>query len=90
MPEQRTFRFLREEEDRIIPGLEFTTDLSSDNKDSRCPRLDLKVWAEKEGEGCVIWHTFYEKEISAPMVFHVKASHSWRTKIVVLSEELRR
>ena len=89
MPEQIMFRFLREEEDRIIPGLEFTTDLPSDNKDSRCPRLDLKVWAEKEG-GCVIWHTFYEKGISAPMVFHVKASHSWRTKIMVLSEKLRR
>ena len=81
---------IREEADRIIPGLEFTTDLSSDNKDSRCPRLDLKVWAEKEGEGCVIWHTCYEKEISAPLVFHAKASHSWRTKIVVLSEELRK
>ena len=48
MPEQRTFRFLREEEDRIIPGLEFTTDLSSDNKDSRCPRLDLKVWLRRK------------------------------------------
>ena len=27
---------------------------------------------------------------SAPLVFHAKASHSWKTKIVVLAEELRR
>ena len=79
------FRLLREEADKNFPGLEFTTDLPSDNKDGKCPMLDLKVWTEKEGEDCVIWHTFYEKEISALLVFHSKASHSWRTKIVVLS-----
>ena len=50
--------------------------------------LDLK---EVGTDGVVIVrHTFYEKEISAPLVFNAKASHSWRTKIVVLSEELRR
>lgn len=38
----------------------------------------------------MIRHTIYEKEISAPLLFHTKASHSWRTKIVVLSEELRK
>lgn len=43
-PEQRKFRLIREEADRIIPGLEFTTDQPSDNKDGRCPMLDLKVW----------------------------------------------
>ena len=47
-------------------------------------------WADKEEGVCVIRHTFFEKEISAPLVFHAKASHTWRTKFVVLSEELRR
>ena len=45
-PERRTFRLIREEANRIVPGLEFTTDLPSDNKDGRFPMLDLKLWAE--------------------------------------------
>ena len=87
---KRTFRLIKEQADRIIPGLTFTTDLPEDNPDGRCPMLDLKVWTESVDRQCVIRHTFFEKEISAPLVFHAKAAHSWRTKIVVLSEELRR
>ena len=33
---------------------------------------------------------FEGNSISAPLVFHSQASHTWKTKIVVLSEELRR
>ena len=73
---QRTFRFMREEADNIIPGLAFTTDRPSDNKDGRCPMLDLKVWAESVDGICNIRHKFYKKEISAPLVFHARASHS--------------
>ena len=83
---------MREEADRLLPGLKFTVDLPEDNKDGRCPMLDLKVWTDNNGEDgvCQIRHTFFEKEISAPLVFHSRASHSWRMKIVVLSEEMRR
>ena len=70
---QRTFRMIREQVDRIIPGLTFTTDLLEDNIDGRCPMLDLKVWAETGDGACVICHTFYENEISAPLVFHARA-----------------
>ena len=70
------FRLIREQADRIIPGLAFTMDLPEDNANGKCPMLDLKVWVEKEGESCIICHTFYEKDISAPLVFHAKASHA--------------
>ena len=60
----------------IIPCLTFTSDLAEDNIDERCLMLDLKVWAETGDGACVIHHTFYEKEISAPLVFHNKVFHA--------------
>ena len=53
--------------------------------------LDLKVWKEVGEDGiAVVRHTFYEKDVSAPLVFHAKGAHTWRSKLVTLSEEVRR
>ena len=42
-------------------------------------------------EGAVIIrHTFYEKSVTAPLVFHSKSAHTWRSKLVTLAEEVRR
>ena len=37
-----------------------------------------------------IIHTFYERDILAPLVFHLKSSHTWQTMIVVLAGDIRR
>ena len=52
--------------------------------------LDLEVWSEVREGKSIIRHSFYEKPITAPMVFHALGAHSWRTKIVTMSEEMRR
>ena len=50
------------------------------------------MWLErKEGSGNLkIRHTFYEKAVTAPTVFHSRAAYNWRSKLVTLSEEMRR
>ena len=61
------------------------------NPDNKCPMLDLKVWKEHSKEGfAVIRHTYYEKEVTSPLVFHSKGAHPWRSKLVTLGEEVRR
>ena len=54
--------------------------------------LDLAVWADNTGrEGVArIRHTFFEKAVASPTVFHSRAAYNWQAKIVTLSEELRR
>ena len=75
-----------EEASKILPGIKFTADLSELNDSGRCPVLDLEVWADRAGDGkAVIRHTFFEKAITAPYVFHSKAAYNWRSKIVTLS-----
>ena len=55
--------------------------------------LDLQVWKES-GEGpdshVTIRHTFYEKPVTSPLVFHAQGAHAWRAKLVTLSEEVGR
>ena len=53
--------------------------------------LDLKVWKETAGDGNIlIRHTFYEKEVTSPLVFHAKGAYTWRSKLVTLAEEVTR
>ena len=52
--------------------------------------LDIEVWTEREGDWSKIRHSFYEKPTTLPMVFHAKGAFEWRSKIVTMSEELRR
>ena len=67
-------------------------DLPGRNESGRCPVLDLAVWKDNQGQGGAtrIWYSFYEKPVTAPIVFHSRAAYGWRPKIVTLSEELRR
>ena len=37
-----------------------------------------------------VCHTYYEKVVTAPLVFHTKGAHPWRSKLVTLGEEVRR
>ena len=88
---KRTMDLVVEESSKVLPGIRFTADLPECNESGRCPVLDLEVWAAHTEEGKMrIRHTFYEKAIAAPSVFHSKAAYGWRSKIVTLSEEMRR
>ena len=88
---ERTLDLVREEANKIIPGLQFTIDCQEKNPDNKCPMLDLKVWKEVGQDGITtIHHTFYEKEVTAPLVFHAKGAHPWRSKLVTLGEKVRR
>ena len=69
----------------------FTVDSQEQLSDNKCPMLDLKVWKEKDHGGqTVIRHTFYEKEVTSPIVFHARGAHTWRSKLVTLLEEVNR
>ena len=52
--------------------------------------LDLQVWMEEEGGNSKIRHSFYQKPSTSPLVFHAGGAHTWRSKIITLSEEMRR
>ena len=88
---ERTLNLIREEANKLVSGLKFTIDSQKKNKDNKCPMLDLEVWKEVRNEGCaVIRHTFYEKDVTLPLVIHTKGAHTWRSKLVTLGEEVRR
>ena len=88
---ERTMGLIMEQGDRLMPGIKLTCDLPERHSNGRCLVLDIAVWSENSGAGGAarIRYTFFEKEISAPTVFHSKAAFSWRSKLVTLSEELR-
>ena len=57
--------------------------------------MDIRVWVERkedsgEKEVTVIHHITFKNKEATPLVFHIKGAHSWQSKIVTLSEELRR
>ena len=35
-------------------------------------------------------HTFYEKPLASPLVFHSRSAYNWKAKVVTLSEEVKR
>ena len=78
----RTLELIREEANVQVKGLKFTVDSQEKNPDGKCPMLDLKVWKEQTEEGVTIRHTFFEKDVSSPLVFHAKGAHTWRSKLV--------
>ena len=91
MDNERTLELIKDEANQLIKGLKFTIDCQEQNSDGKCPMLDLKVWQEVNSEGVVVvWHTFYEKEVTAPLVFHAKGAHTWCSKLVTLGEEVKR
>ena len=37
-----------------------------------------------------ITHSYYEKDVTNPLVFHSRGAYPWRSKIVILGEEAKR
>ena len=54
------------------------------------PMLDFQVWAQDMGNHTIIRHTFYQKAITSPLVFHACGACRWKPKITTLAEELGR
>ena len=48
------------------------------------------MWAEQEDGHPRIRHSFYEKPITSPLVFHGRGACATRQKIVTLAEEIKR
>ena len=90
----RTMKLVQELANSITPGIKFTTDLPSANATGKAPMLDTAVWVEpgdkQSGTGDVIRYTFYEKPATAPLVFHARGAHPWRTKLQTLALEVDR
>ena len=80
---KRTMDLVVEKSSKVLSGIRFTADFPECNESGRIPVLDLEVWATRTEEGKArIRHTFYEKAIASPSVFHSKAAYGWRSKIV--------
>ena len=52
--------------------------------------LDLQVWTEGSGTGTRIRHTYYEKQVTSPIVFHSRGACPTKQKVIVLAEEAKR
>ena len=48
------------------------------------------MWAEQEDGHPRVRHSFYEKPITSPLVFHGRGACATRQKIVTLAEEIKR
>ena len=81
---------IRDLAEKLMPGLKFIKDLSEMNESRKCPMLDIQVWVESKEDHCTIRHTFFQKSVTLPLVFHAQGAHSWRSKLITLAEELRR
>lgn len=52
--------------------------------------FDVQVWTETRVEGqCQVRHTFFEKSMASPFVFHSRSSYNWKAKILTLGEEVK-
>ena len=87
---ERTMELMREMASSLIPGIQFTVDLPSRYPEGKVPMLDLQVGSEATGQGTAIRHTFYEKPVNSPLVFHNRGACPMKQKIVVLAEETKR
>ena len=52
--------------------------------------LDVSVWLDREEGYPRVRHSFYEKPITSPLVFHGRGACASRQKIVTLAEEIKR
>ena len=73
-PEARTMRLLQEVSNHLVEGLKFTVDLPENHQNQKCPMLDVQVWLEKVGEAVKVRHTFFEKSMTSPLVFHARSA----------------
>ena len=84
---------LQEVANCLMKGLKFTTDLPEVHHNLKCPMLDVQVWLEprvEEGQVARVRHTFYEKPMASPLVFHSRSAYNWKAKVVTLSKEVKR
>ena len=86
----RTIELVKEIGDCLVPGLRLTFDLPELHPSGKCPMLDIQVWVEDREECSLVRHTFFQKPVTSPLVFHAAGAHNWKSKIITLSEELRR
>ena len=78
MDTARTMDLIVQEGSRLIQDIWFTSDLPENNQNGRYPVLDLEAWADhsEEGRAARIRHSFFDKEVAAPKVFHSKAAYT--------------
>ena len=75
---ERTMDLVKEMANSLVPGICFTTDLPSNYQNEKVPMLDTQVWVESSGTGSSrIRHTYYEKQVTSPLVFHNKGGMSY-------------
>merc|ERR1712240_778483 len=86
--EESTFEKIRILASSLVPGIEFTVDLPGRHQTGRVPMLDVEVWKGPGNQGgTVVWHCYYEKPSTCPLVFHGSGAVATRQKIVTLAEE---
>ena len=78
----------------ITPGLKFTTDFCSNNKNGKVEMLDFQLWKEREdnpsnpgGTRETLRYTFYEKPMSNNKVMESDSAMPHRVKIASLAQE---
>ena len=73
----------------LVPGISFTIDLPENYNNGKVPMLDTQVWTEPtaKGQGTKVRHTYYEKKVTSPLVFHNGGACSAKQKIITLAEE---
>ena len=93
----RTMKIFETIANEYHPSLQFKLDIQENHSSNRVPMLDLAVWAttEKdcskiEGTREVICHSFYEKDCVSRKVIEFKSAIQHRSKIVSLSQEVKR
>ena len=70
--------------------LRFTSDIADNHPKNRLPMLDVETWIEEQKDGTqILMHSFYEKQMASPIVFHKRSAYNVKAKIVTLSEEVR-
>ena len=75
----------------LVKGIKLTMDLTSCHYNGICPMLNLEVWMDRREDGSMrVIYSFFKKEMVAPTVFHAMGAHGWRSKIVTMTDELRR
>ena len=87
---ERTMRLMGEVASLLVPGISFMVDLPSRYPTKKVPMLDLQVWTEVSGQGTKIRHTYYEKKVTSPIVFHSRGACPTKQKVIVLAEETKR
>ena len=73
----------------LVPGISFTIDLPKNYNNGKIPMLDTQVWTEpgSQGQGTKVRHTFYEKKMTSPLVFHNRGACGTKQKIITLAAE---